>query len=123
VYTAFYGRTPGDEVLAAVKDFFAHHYPHEPRFAVFDFSGVLQFDVESIQVERIVMEDRRAAAMLPQLSIAVVAPEAVQDGLARWQLRLDPTPGRTVVVTSLGQALRWLGDEGIDAERAAEPPS
>ncbi len=121
-YTAFSGRTTGDELLAAVRDFFAHRYARDPCFALFDFTGASEFDVDSIAIDRIVMEDRRAAATMPDLSIAVVAPEAIQYGIARmWQLRLDPTPWRTTVVTSLTQALRWLSDQGFDTDRLAVP--
>ena len=122
VYTAFRGHTIGDEVLAAVKDFFAHRYIHKPYFALFDCTDVSEFDVESIHIDRIIMEDRRAAATMDDVAIAVVAPDPIQYGIARmWQTRLEPTPWRTTVVTSLGEALRWLGEQGVDTERVAVP--
>ncbi len=122
VYTAFSGHTMGGEILAAVREFFAHSYEHGPRFALFDLTDVTEFDVDAVDIDRIVMEDRRAAQTIHDMAIAVVAPEAVQYGIARmWELRLEPTEWRTKVVTSLAEALLWLGEEGIDAGRLTVP--
>jgi hypothetical protein len=122
VYTAFSGRVTGGDILAAVKDFFAHAFARGPRFALFDYTDVTELDLDSTGVERIVMHDRNAAAIHRDVAVAIVAPAAIVYGLARmWQIRLDPTPWHTTIVTSLPEALRWLGDQGVDTERLATP--
>jgi hypothetical protein len=122
VYTAFSGATTGDDILGAMKDFFTHAFSRGPRFALFDYTDVTEFDVDYVGLEYIIMEDRRAEGAHPDVAIALVAPAAIVYGLARmWQMRLDPTPWRTIVVTSLPEALRWLGDQGIDTEHLSVP--
>ena len=123
VYTGFVGQTTGDEVLASVKEFFAHGYGGgAPRFALYDFTGCTAFEVEALHIQRIVFEDMRAAVTIKELAIAVVAPEAVQYGLSRmWQTQVEPAHWRTTIVTTIAGALRWLGDQGIDTDRLAVP--
>lgn len=122
VYTAFSGRTSAGDILAAVRDFFAHDFARGPRFALFDYTDVTEFDVDSTGVERILMHDRNAAAVHRDVAVAIVAPAAIVYGLARmWQIRLDPTPWHTAVVTSLPEALRWLADHGVDPAHLAIP--
>lgn len=122
VYTAFTGHTTGQEVVAAVRDFFAHGYERDPRFALFDFTLADRFDVQPADVEEIAAIDLDVARRGYDVVIAVVAPATVQYGLSRmWQIRVEPTQWRTTVVTTLEEALRWLEEQGVDTSRLALP--
>jgi hypothetical protein len=122
VYTAFSGHIASGDILAAVRDFFAHDFAGKRRFALFDYTDVTEFDVDSTGVQRIVMHDQNAAAVHRDVAVAIVAPAAIVYGLARmWQIRLDPTPWHTAVFTSLPEALRWLVDHGVDPAPLAIP--
>jgi hypothetical protein len=114
-YVAFSGHTTGRDIIAAVRELVAHRYDDGPRFALVDFTGVENFDVDAVDIDRIVYEHRRAAATAPGLAAVVVAPESVGYRLSRiWELRLEPTTWRTKIVTSVSDAIRWLSEQGID---------
>jgi hypothetical protein len=120
-YVKFSGAIKGEEIVRANSDFYAHAYKDGPRFAVFDFSETVQFDVDRTAVDRIAAQDVvAAAAVVPELTVAVVAPQMVVYGMARmWELQIGGTEWRTTIARSRSEALAWLAEQGIATDRFA----
>jgi hypothetical protein len=114
-YVSFFGRMTGEELIRAKTEVYAHSYEAGPRFVVLDYTAVEEPDVDRSDVERTVTQDRAVArAMLPDLAVAAIAPEAITYGVARmWEEQIHPTGWQTTVVRSRAEALGWLATLGI----------
>ena len=114
-YVRFSGATTGDDIVRANTHFYEHAYKSGPRFCVFDFSDVDEFNVDRTAVERVAAQDVvAAAAALPELIVAVVAPQLAPYGMSRmWEMQVAETGWRTKVMRSRAEAFAWLEQHGI----------
>ena len=71
----YYGLTTGADVLKAKAEYFAHAFAGESRFVLCDFTAVDKLDASTADVDRIINQDRRAAAEHPGIAEVVVAPQ------------------------------------------------
>src|SRR5947207_14592159 len=95
----YYGLTTGADVLKAKAEFFAHEFAEQSRYVLCDFTDVDKLDASTADVNRIINQDRRAAAEHPDIAEVVVAPQPHQYGLARmWEIQVDEARDRTAVV-------------------------
>jgi hypothetical protein len=118
-YVTFSGATTGADLIRANTQFYAHRYYKGPRFCVFDLSAVEHLDVNRTDIERVAAQDVvAAAAAIPNLVVAVIAPQPFSFGMARmWELQVGETEWRTKVVHSRPEALKWLTEQGIATDR------
>ena len=108
------GLTTGGEILEAKRQFYSHAFEKPARFVLCDFTGVQRFQVASNDVQRIVGQDRAAAAANPRLAEVVIAPKPFEYGLARmWELQVDDARPRTAVVKTRAEAVEWLKGLGL----------
>ena len=114
IYVTFCGDTTGDELVRANTDFHTHARNCYPRFAVFDFSSVRRFDVDRAAMDHLIAQNLIAADAVPELAVAIVAPEPATYYAARvWEHSVEHTAWRMRIVRSAAGALRWLSDQGI----------
>jgi hypothetical protein len=118
-YVRFSGRTTGEDIIHANTQFYSHAYKSGPRFAVFDFSEIEQFEVDRTAIERAAAQDLvAAAAALPVLAVAIVAPQLISYGMSRmWEMQVAETGWQTKVTRSRREAFVWLEHQGISTDR------
>jgi hypothetical protein len=118
-YVRFSGATTGADLVSANTQFYAHGYHKSPLFCVFDFSAIDSLDANRTDIERVAAQDVvAAAAVLPHLIVAVVAPQPFPFGMARmWEAMVSETEWDTRVVRSRAEAIDWLAGEGVATDR------
>jgi hypothetical protein len=120
-YLRFSGAVTGEELVRANMHFYRQAYKGGPRFAVFDFTDVERFHVDTTSISRIAAQDTvAAAAAIPELVVAVVAPQLLVFGMLRmWEMQVGETGWHIKVARSRAEAFSWLENEGIATERFA----
>jgi hypothetical protein len=111
----FEGTTTGDEIYRSKIEVLAHDFPDRPRFILCDFTPVETFAVTPNDIDRLVELFRRAEPQIRDFSIAVVAPQPIEYGLARmWEISVEGSGFRTSVVHTRPEALHWLTARGVN---------
>ena len=81
------------------------------RYQLCDFMEVERFAVSGADIQRIVVQDREAAAIHPDMLIVVVGEQNVIYGLARmWELYVAETL-ETHVFRTVEEAQKWLWEQ------------
>jgi hypothetical protein len=122
-YMRFSGVTTGDDIVRANAEFHAREYLPGRRFVVADLSGIEGYEVERTDIGRIVDHNVAvAASAMPDLVVAVVAPDLVPFGMARmWEIQTWQTGWRTKIARSRPEAMAWLAEQGIAIDRLGSP--
>jgi hypothetical protein len=115
----FSGVTTGDEILRANAEFHERVYSPGPRFVLADLSAIERLDIDRDDVSRIVDHNLGvAASAMPDLAVAVVAPDLVPFGMTRmWEIQTWQTGWRTKIARSRSEAMAWLAEQGIAIDR------
>lgn len=115
------GRTTGAEIFAAKDEFFKHRFPGAVLWLLCDFTDVEHFAVTTGEVQRIVRQDLASVESHPELAEVVIAPTAIQYGMARmWELQVEKERPRTLVARTREEAIAWLAQQGVRV--AADTP-
>jgi hypothetical protein len=104
------GVVNGADVVAASVE---HHRLEERarrlRYGFVDFSQVTELRISAAEVEAIAGENRRTAALAPNVVVAVLAPMDHAFGLSRmWETFAEVTGWSTRVFRDRVEALAWL---------------
>ena len=115
----FSGVTTGDDFIRANADFYAHAQPPGLRFVVADLSAIERYEADRTDIARIADQNvALTASALPDLVVAVVAPDLVPFGMARmWEIQAWQTGWRTKIARSRSEAMAWLAEQGIAIDR------
>jgi hypothetical protein len=85
------------------------------RYALVDFSGVVEFRATSQDLAKLADEDVALARRLPNLAIVIVASQPLVFGMSRmWEALAHQTGWRIMVVQTRDEAVDWLRREVPD---------
>jgi hypothetical protein len=110
------GLLTGDELIAGTISIGqAGERLSRVRYALVDFSGVVELQATPQDVAKLADEDIAIARRLPNLAIAVVASQPLVFGMSRmWEALAHQTGWHIMVVQTLDEAVNWLRREVPD---------
>jgi len=112
VEVVMHGRIGTAELTEANDAAYAALPAQPPRFAVFDLTAVDVLDVPLAEMRGIAAADLAASERFPDLLTVIIAPAAVNFGVARqWQMLADQLASQ--VVSSREQAELALAEGGF----------
>jgi hypothetical protein len=110
------GLLTGDELIAVTISIGqAGERLSRVRYALADFSGVVEFLATSQDLAKLADEDVAIARRLPDVAIVLVASQPLVFGMSRmWEALAHQTGWRIMVVQTRDEALNWLRREVPD---------
>lgn len=110
---ACHGPVTGDEIIQQNEELL--HAPdrlQQLRYAVVDLAAASSFDASVYDAQFASEQDRRIAALVPQLVVVLIAPSDLTFGMARmWEALVEPLGWSTHAFRSKGDADAWLHQE------------
>jgi hypothetical protein len=104
------GIVNGKDLIEATKNVFASaENLKESRYGLLDFSGVDFFNLSSAELRIVTQLDKDAAAINPDLVIAIVTGKNRTSGVSRiWHAYMDETNWDTGIFGSRPDAESWI---------------
>lgn len=99
----------GGEILATLREIYSKSRLPGLRYQIWDLTRVEQMDMTTEEVHEMAELDRRAAAVNPNMYVAVAASQSLPFGLARmWEAYVVEDPLHTHVCSTTDEAEAWI---------------
>ncbi len=98
-----------DQVIEAIREINALPGFNQLKYQLVDYSDAKNLEGSQAGSDEIVLLDKQAAKLNPNMRIAIVAPTDIAFGSARyWELSLGEAPIETMVFRDRKSAEEWL---------------
>lgn len=103
------GVAHASELIAINREIYSEAYLMKQRYQLVDLTGAESIEVDERDIRQLADMDKEAAAINPEIKIAVVAPGDLEYGLARmWLAHVDEGELESRVFRSREEADRWI---------------
>jgi hypothetical protein len=119
------GTVRGRQILEGCQTFtFLVQNTENFHYKLVDFSAATELQITAQELEEIVAQDRLIAASRPHVTVVIVAPnDEIRTLAIEWEKLVEELGWSTHVVTTRGEALRWLQDKFIAAPAESYDPA
>lgn len=103
------GKAHASELIAINREIYSEAYLMKQKYQLVDLTGAEEIEVDERDIKQLADMDKEAAAINPEIKIAVVAPGDLEYGLARmWLAHVDEGELESRVFRTREEADRWI---------------